>query len=85
MESLQIDRRARMPGASAGADLSKTTRIVREGVLLQPCLGTVGAIEYLKAHDVSSAVIARVLSRERMRQEDQAMLAQQERSEAACL
>ena len=62
MESLQIDRRARMPGA---------TTIVREGVLLQAWMGTVGAVEFLKAHAVSGAVIRRVLGREQLRQEDQ--------------
>jgi hypothetical protein len=77
MESLQIDRRARLPAASASADLTRTTRIVRQGVLLQACLGTVGAVEYLKRHEVSGAVIGRVLSGERVRQEDQALLAQQ--------
>ena len=62
MESLQIDRRARVPGA---------TRIVHEGVLLQAWMGTVGAVEFLKAHAVSGAVIRRVLGREQLRQEDQ--------------
>jgi len=67
MESLQIDRRASMPSA----DLSWTTRIVHEGVLLQAWMGTVGAVEFLKAHAVSGAVIRRVLGREQLRQEDQ--------------
>ena len=70
MESLQIDRRATMPGAAAGADILRTTRIVRQGLLLQACLGTVGAVEYLKAHAITGAVIGRVLSGERVRQED---------------
>ena len=70
MESLQIDRRATMPGAAASADLLRTTRIVRQGLLLQSCLGTVGAVEYLKAHAIAGAVIGRVLSGERVRQED---------------
>lgn len=76
MHSLQIDRRTPMPGASAGTDIPRTTRIVRQGLLLQSCLGTVGAVEYLKTHEVAGAVIGRVLSRERLRQEDHALLAQ---------
>lgn len=73
MDSLQIDRRATMPGAAASADLLKTTRIVRQGLLLQACLGTVGAVEYLKAHAIAGAVIGRVLSGECVRQEDHAL------------
>ena len=76
MESLQIDRRASLPGAAASADISRTTRIVRQGVLLQACLGTVGAVEYLKAHAITGPVIGRVLSGEHVRQEDRVRLAQ---------
>lgn len=76
MESLQIERRARVAPASATSDIPRATRIVRQGVLLQACLGTVGAVEYLKTNAVSGSVIVRVLSGERLRQEDQAMLAQ---------
>ena len=78
MESLQIDRRARMPAASAGTDFPQTTRIVRQGLLLQACFGSVGAIEYLKSHEVGGALIGRVLSGERLREEDHALLAQQD-------
>ena len=77
MESLQIDRRATVPGAATSADSLRTTRIVRQGLLLQACLGTVGAVEYLKAHAIAGAVIGRVLSGERVRQEDH-VLAQDE-------
>lgn len=62
MEDVQIDRRANVPGV---------TRIVREGVLLQAWMGTVGAVEFLKAHAVSGAVIRRVLGHEQLRQGDQ--------------
>lgn len=62
MESLQIDRRANKSGP---------TSIVHEGLLLQAGMGTVGAVEFLKAHAVSGAVIRRVLGREQLRQEDQ--------------
>ena len=62
MESQQIDRRANKSGP---------TSIVHEGVLLQAWMGTVGAVEFLKAHAVSAAVIRRVLGHEQVRQEDQ--------------
>ncbi len=84
MESLHIDRRARLPAASASADLIMTTRIVREGILLQACLGTVGAVEYLKTYAVSGAIIGRVLSGERVRQEDRALPARQGAAGALC-
>jgi hypothetical protein len=65
MNIMHTERRA------ASAELPGTTRIVRQGVLLQAGLGTVGALEFLKSHAVSGAVIRRVLGREQLRQEDQ--------------
>jgi len=69
MDIAHTDRRAAL--APASAELPETTRIVRQGVLLQARLGTVGAIEFLKARAVSGAVIRRVLAREQLRREDQ--------------
>ena len=69
MDIVHSDRRAGLP--QAGGAHTETTRIVREGVLLQAWMGTVGAVEFLKAHAVSGAVIRRVLGREQLRQEDQ--------------
>jgi hypothetical protein len=76
MHRLKIDRRASVPAASVGTDLPGTTRIVRQALLVQAYFGSVGAIEYLKAHDVDAEVIARVLSGERLREDDRELLAQ---------
>jgi len=66
MDTMHTERRA------ASAELPGTTRIVRQGLLLQAGLGTVGALEFLKSHAVSGAVIRRVLAHEQLREEDQA-------------
>ena len=79
MQSLSIDRRASPSATGADTDLPPVTRVVRQSVLVQECIGTVGAIEYLKAHEIPGSVIARVLSRECVRQEDRALLGQADR------
>ena len=73
METL-IDRRAIVaPASSSFAQSSKT---VQQGILLQACLGSMSAVEYLKARGIDSRVSTRVLGRERVRGEDNAALAQ---------
>lgn len=67
MESLQIDRRKNPPGASERAHQKEN---VKQGIRLQACLGTIGALEYLKSRSIEGAVIARLLSSGRLRRED---------------
>lgn len=57
-------QRQGMPG------LASTDELVRHGMALQSSTGTVGAIEYLKAHGVQAAVIQRVLTGSPIRGED---------------
>lgn len=74
METVQADRRAmgtaslEDPGAAGCArDLAA---IVRQALRLQACIGTAGAVEYLKAYDLRAQVIGRVLSGGMVRGED---------------
>jgi hypothetical protein len=71
-----IDRRLPSPGASRTYLNTDTSEIVRHGILLRACLGTIGAVEYLKTHGTCGAIITRVLAGERMRDEDATALAQ---------
>jgi hypothetical protein len=71
-----IDRRGRLQQAAAGRARADTSNIVRHGILLRTCLGTMGAVEYLKAHGTDSTVITRVLTGEHVRGEDIRALAQ---------
>jgi hypothetical protein len=57
----QVDRRT--PPACA-------TRIVQQGLLVQGCMGTVGAVEFLKVHGIGGAVIHRVLTSPQVRAGD---------------
>lgn len=57
-------QRQGMPG------LTSTDELVRHGMGLQSSAGTVGAIEYLKAHGIHAAVIQRVLTGSPIRGED---------------
>ena len=43
--------------------------------MLRACLGTVGAIEYLKAYGIDSKIITRVLTGDCVRGDDKATLA----------
>lgn len=70
-----IDRRATGPLPSPLSYETETTRIVQQAILLRACLGTVGAIEYLKARGIGSKLITRVLTGECVRGEDKATLA----------
>lgn len=67
MEILQMDRRTT---SQEKPRRPQQEDIVKQGVRLQASLGTIGAIEYLKARDISGAVIIRVLSGGRLRVED---------------
>lgn len=74
METL-IERRsgAALSGLTPpGADTSK---IVQAGMLVQAVLGSVGAVEYLKARDIDASIITRVLAGGRVRCNDDLALA----------
>lgn len=49
--------------------------VVRRGLLVQRDMGTISAIEFLKANAVEAAIIQRVLSGNAMRTEDREALA----------
>jgi hypothetical protein len=49
--------------------------VVRRGLLVQRDLGTISAIEFLKAQGVEAAIVQRVLSGNAMRAEDREALA----------
>lgn len=49
--------------------------VVRRGLLVQRDMGTISAIEFLKAHAVDAAIIQRVLSGNVVRAEDRDALA----------
>ena len=67
MDTVRAERRA-APMKRGAADPA----VVRHAVRLQSHLGTPGAVEYLKAHDVGADVISRVLSCGVVRGEDRA-------------
>lgn len=75
METLQIDRR-RIPPLPSSTCKPVTAEAMRQGLILQASLGTVAALEYLKAQDVCGAVRCRILSGGRRRAADQAALGQ---------
>lgn len=69
MDTLQAERRA--SGLLASDPLAgKAAEAVRQAILLQTCIGTPGAVEYLKAHRVNGQVISRVLSGGNVREGD---------------
>lgn len=57
--------------------------VVREGILIKHRTGTISAIEYLKANEIDSAVIQRVLGGSGLRSEDALALAHLESADAA--
>ena len=65
----QTDRRADAQGREYNAD------VVRRGLVVQRDLGTISAIEFLKAHAVEAAIIQRVLGGNAVRNEDREALA----------
>jgi hypothetical protein len=74
MEAIQVERRAARRSAAVDPADTKITSVVRQGILLQTCMGTIGAVEYLKAHAIDSRVISRVLSGGGVREEDKLRL-----------
>lgn len=62
MQTQHINRRSDQTIDKAG--------IVRQGMLIQARLGSIGAVEFLKARDVGGAVIRRVLTSRQVRAED---------------
>lgn len=83
MTTPTIDRRAAGPVADAASSESDATRIVQQGLLIQACLGTIGAVEFLKAHRIDGAVIQRVLTGGHIRAGDRPM-SQGRLADAAC-
>lgn len=83
MTTQTIDRRATGPAADAASSESDATRIVQQGLLIQACLGTISAVEFLKSNDVDAAVIGRVLTGGQIRTGDWPM-AQGRVADAAC-
>lgn len=71
MEAVQLDRRNSSHTASATAHPVDTAQLVRQAIILQAYIGTRGAVEYMKAHQIHGAVINRVLSGGAMRHQDQ--------------
>lgn len=72
MESLHTNRRAASTRATLGLSGGDRNNVVRQALLIQDALGTISAVEYLKAHDVGGAVITRVLTGQRVRSGDAA-------------
>jgi hypothetical protein len=70
MATLQLDRRTKSLRAAANSIQQAQHDIVKHGVHLQACIGTIGAVEYLKANGIASEIIVRVLSDGRTRSED---------------
>lgn len=69
MKAIHNERRKSSLEASFASQF-ETRDIVKNGVRLQKCIGTIGAIEYLKSQGVMGAVITRVLSGGSMRESD---------------
>ncbi len=57
-----IERRAAAALPSLGFSKANSTTIVQQGIVVQAGFGSVSAIEYLKAHNIDSKVISRVLT-----------------------
>jgi hypothetical protein len=73
MITSKVDRRAATHRNSRGEKFGEA--VIREGVMLQLSLNTVGAIEFLKNRGVGSATIQRVLSGHNLRQDDKRAIA----------
>lgn len=73
LQTQQLDRRAQAsigtPAQDRDEDQDKAG-IVRQGMLIQARVGTIGAVEFLKARDVGGAVIGRVLTSQQVRAGD---------------
>ena len=73
MTTSTIDRRAAGPVADAASSESDATRIVQQGLLIQACLCTISAVEFLKSRNIDAGVIGRVLTGGQIRMGDQPM------------
>jgi hypothetical protein len=51
-------------------DRPDRTGSVQQALLIQARVGSISAVEYLKAHDVGGDVISRVLTSRRIREDD---------------
>jgi hypothetical protein len=60
----------RKPSGLDGAAFPSRSDVVRKSLHVKDEIGTVGALEYLRAHAVHGAVIQRILSDGTMRSED---------------
>ena len=69
MNTKQEERR------SDGGAREYSADVVRRGLLVQHDMGTISAIEFLKANAVEAAIIQRVLAGNAMRAEDRDALA----------
>lgn len=72
METLHAERRATETRACTDRAAGDPATAVRQAILLQACVGTAGAVEYLKAHQLKGEVISRVLSGGSVREGDRA-------------
>lgn len=70
METLQTNYGFRSPRASADSCGADSANIVRQALLIQTRVGSMSALEYMKAHDIGGAIITRVLTGRCVRQED---------------
>lgn len=73
MDTLQLERRSTQD-AGGEPEPTEASGIVQAGILFQASLGSISAVEYLKANDIDGAVIRRVLGEGRMRADDRAAL-----------
>ncbi|MCC2955732.1 hypothetical protein LK542_08905 [Massilia sp. IC2-477] len=70
METLQAERRALTRSLLSHPASVDAEQAVRHAIALQASVGTLGAVEYLKARRIEATVIARVLSDSAVRAED---------------
>jgi hypothetical protein len=70
MASLPSDRRATSSMPASKFDGLDRTSSVQQALLIQADVGSISAVEYLKAHDVNSDVISRVLTSRQIRVDD---------------
>lgn len=73
MDTKQAERRSDAHRDTRGHEYN--AEIVRRGLLVQREMGTISAIEFLKANAVEAAIIQRVLSGNAVRAADQEALA----------
>jgi hypothetical protein len=73
MHTTGTERRSNTDAATPTREYD--AQVVRRGLLVQRDMGTISAIEFLKAGGVEAAIIQRVLSGNAMRAEDREALA----------